>query len=497
MRRQSKLWSSTVLVGSFLASSQAFAASVGISLSDSLRPVTRCGSGSLYGITETLPADIDGMVAPLKAYSYRNPAAATSANQHAFGDAIKVSERLAKTGSLVQFDLADILPNWPYKWSGTNDFKDKVSAVIKAKIASGRNNYEGYEIWNEPDGTWQSGSGDINTVCWKPLFDLIRSQDPKAKILGPSISYYQDSYMKNFLTYAKANNCLPDLITWHQWGSAGFVGAYESYRALEKSLGISPIDISINEYSSKTSDPYEGCPGYSVPFIAKFERYKIISSQLSWWWVPLPGRLGSLLTSGNAKGGGWYMYKWYGDMTGHMVKTTANNDKSDGVDAFASIDKDQQYASIILGGNTTGTVDVKVSGVPSWMGSSVDVKVESVTWTNKDQAVAGTTVVSTTKYAVSAGSFSVPVNIASAFNAYRVYVTPTTPASVLPSGRLVAASSEYQVYDLRGNRRGMVTLEGAKNLDDAVAKAFPGPGIYLVHQVGQSGSARKIVVAAP
>jgi hypothetical protein len=179
--------------------------------------------------------------------------------------------------------------------------------------------------------------------------------------------------MRNFLTYAKANNCLPDLISWHQWGAAGFVGAYENYRALEKSLGIPPIEISINEYSSKTSDPYEGCPGYSVPFIAKFERYKITSAQLSWWWVPLPGRLGSLLTSGNQKGGGWHMYKWYGDMEGYMTKTVPPNDKSDGVDAFANLSiAPQRTASIVLGGNSVGTVNVAVNGVPSWMGNKRD-----------------------------------------------------------------------------------------------------------------------------
>jgi hypothetical protein len=485
-------------VGSLFGSS-AWAASVGINLSDSLRPVTHCGSGSLYGITETLPADIEGLVTPLKAYSYRNPALATSANQHAFGDAIKVSERLAKGGSksLIQFDLADILPNWPYKWSGIDHYKTEVTKVIKAKIASGRDNFEGYEIWNEPDGTWNNSNGQLTTTVWKPMFDLIRSLDPKAKIIGPSISYYQESYMRTFLTYAKANNCLPDLLSWHQWGSAGFVGAYENYRALEKSLGISPIDISINEYSSKTSDPYEGCPGYSVPFIAKFERYKIISSQLSWWWVPLPGRLGSLLTSGNQKGGGWYMYKWYGDMTGHMVKTTANNDKSDGVDAFASIDKDQQYASIVLGGNTVGNVDVKVNGIPSWMGSSVNVKLESVSWANKDQAVSGTTLVSTTKYAVTNGSISVPVNVASAFYAYRLYVTPTVPAGVRSTARFGQKMSVYQIYDLRGNRRGEVDTDGFQNLTDAVAKAFPGPGIFLARQAGQAGNAQKVVVSAP
>jgi hypothetical protein len=472
--------------------------SLSVSLSDSIRPVTHCGSGSLYGLTETLPADFATMVTPLNAYSYRNPAAATSANQHAFGDAIKVSERLAKANSksLVQFDLADILPNWPYKWSGIADYKSKVTTVINAKIASGRDNYEGWEIWNEPDGTWQSANGDLTSTCWKPMFDLIRSLDPKAKILGPSISYYQESYMKNFLTYAKANNCLPDLLTWHQWGVAGFAGAYQNYRALEKSLGISPIDISINEYSSKTSDPYEGCPGYSVPFIAKFERYKIISSQLSWWWVPLPGRMGSLLTSGNQKGGGWYMYKWYGDMTGYMAKTTPPNDNSDGVDAFANVDKSQQWASIVLGGNSVGTVNVAVGGVPTWMGSSVNVKLESVSWSDKDQAVSGTTTVSTTKVDVVNGAFTVPVNVTSAFYAYRIYLTPGPTG--LRGDRVGGNrnSASYRISDLQGRDLGAVEIRSGENLDAAAGRIVSHAGVYVATSTA-AGTASKIVVSAP
>jgi hypothetical protein len=489
-------WSRPVLAGSILASSAMAATTLSVSLSDSIRPVTHCAGGSLYGITETLPADIAGMVAPHKAHSYRNPALAGTGHQHAIGGAIKVSERLASTGSKVQFLLADVYPNWPYKWVSTADYKSQVTTVINAKIASGRSNYSGYEIWNEPNGTWQTANGDFNTVCWKPIYDLIRSLDPTAKIIGPSYAYYNNSYMTSFLTWAKANNCLPDIICWHQWGSEGFAGAVATYRALETSLGISPREISINEYSSGTHT-LEGCPGVSVPFIAKFERYKVESAMISWWFTAYPGRLGSLLTPANTKGGGWYLYKWYGDMGGYMAKTTPPNDKSDGVDAFASVDRSQQVASIVVGGNTLGAVDVKVGGVPAWMGSSVDVKLESAAWTNKDQAVSGTTVVSTTKFTVTNGSFTVPVNIANVYYAYRLTVTPTTPAGVRSSARFGQKTSIYQIYDPRGDRRGVVDVDGYQNLTDAVAHVFPGPGIYLARPAGQAGSAQKVVVAAP
>lgn len=415
-----------------------------VNLGTKIRPVTHCASGSLYGITETLPADITNLVAPLKPHVFANPAQSGAGKQQPIGDALKVSERLLNTTGKVQVRLADVLPGWPYRWPGTQTFLNTCTQVINAKKATGRTNYDGYEIWNEPPGTWPAANGDFNTVCWKPTFDLIRRLDPNERIIGPSLAYYSNSYMRTFLTYCKANNCIPDVICWHQWGAAGFVGSYNQYRALEKELGISPRPITINEYSSKTSDPNEGCPGYSVPFISKFERHGIESACISWWFTNLPGRLGSLLTSGNQKGGGWHLYKWYGDMSGSMVQVTPPNDNSEGLDGFACIDDVNKYASICIGGNFTGNATVAISGIPSYFGSSVKVKLEYVTWSNKDTPVASTTLVSNSVYSVSNGTVNVPVNVASIYYAYRVYVEPSasspTVSIVVPTKDTVVAN---------------------------------------------------------
>lgn len=395
-----------------------------VNLSNPIRPVTHCASGSLYGVTETLPTDIENLVAPLNPHVFANPAVSGPGHQQPIGDALEVSRRLENTTAKVQVRFPDILPGWPYQWPGIQSFLDQCSAVIDAKLASGRTNYDGYEIWNEPYGTYR-GPGTFEANCWKPVFDLTRSKDPDERIIGPSFAYYNNSRMRIFLTYCRDNNCLPDVVCWHQWGAGGFVNAYNQYRALEAELGISPRPISINEYSSRTSDPYEGCPGYSVPFISKFERHGIESACLSWWWTNLPGRLGSLLTANNQKGGGWYLFKWYGDMTGNMVQVTPPNDFSDGLDGFACVDQNAQYASICLGGNFTGNANVNINGIPSWFGSQVNVRLEYVTWSDKDTPVSSTSLISETVYTVNNGSISVPVNIASELYAYRVFLEPT------------------------------------------------------------------------
>lgn len=395
-----------------------------VDLSNKIRPVTHVASGSLYGFTESLPIDVQTMVAPLKPNVFANPAISGAGHQQPIGDALKVSERLLGTTGKVQVRLADILPGWPYRWPGLSSFLSQCTSVIEAKKASGRTNYDGYEIWNEPYGTWNNANGDFHSACWKPTYDLIRSLDPKERIIGPSLAYYNSSRMLAFLTFCKNNNCLPDVICWHQWGAAGIAAAIENYRAMEKSLGISPRPISINEYSSKTSDPYEGCPGFSVPLIAKFERHGVESACISWWFTAYPGRLGSLLTPSNEKGGGWHLYKWYGDMSGDMVKITPPNDRSDGIDGFGCINEKEYFASICVGGNNTGTVNVSISGIPASFGSQVNVALDYVTWVNKDTPVSGTNSISKTVYNVSNKSISVPIKVTSNLYAYRVHITP-------------------------------------------------------------------------
>ena len=101
-----------------------------VALSDSLRPVTHCATGSLYGMTETLPADINAHVAPLKPNVFIQPAMSGKGYQQPIGDAFKVAERLQGTTGKVQIRLADILPGWPYLWPG----KDKWLAGVKTVI---------------------------------------------------------------------------------------------------------------------------------------------------------------------------------------------------------------------------------------------------------------------------------------------------------------------------------------------------------------------------
>jgi hypothetical protein len=145
----------TGLLGmSMLALPAAATTALSVALSSSIGPASLVASGSRYGVTEKLPADVNALIAPLRPKMFTNPAAAGSGKQQPVGDAIVVASRLAPLGARVTMRLADWFPSWPYAFTNMTDWLDKVGQTVSRKQASGIDNY--YEIWNTPDGTWTS-----------------------------------------------------------------------------------------------------------------------------------------------------------------------------------------------------------------------------------------------------------------------------------------------------------------------------------------------------
>ena len=395
-----------------------------IDCNNMLRKVTHCASGSLYGLIENKPNDFDSLVAPLHPYVFNNPARGSNGHQQPFGDAIKVAQRLAASpGALVSIRLADILPGWPYRFPGLDNWLIEVKKFITDKRNSGLTNWYGYEIWNEPDGTWKDPNGLTFNELWKETYGVIKQNDPSEKIIGPCYSWYQENKLKDFLQFTKSNNCLPDIICWHELsGIEGMSSHFNSYRNLEKSLGIKELPISINEYCDANHD-LEGQPGSSARFFGKFERHKIDSGMITWWFTQYPGRLGSLLANDNEKGAGWYLYKWYGDMTGDMVYVTPPNDNSHLVDGAACVDSEQQYISFIVGGPNDGTINAEFKNIPSFIGSTANVKVEKIDWKSKDTVSNGPDTIFEQKYNVNDGQLSITIPETNNNSGYRVYIT--------------------------------------------------------------------------
>jgi MYXO-CTERM domain-containing protein len=394
-----------------------------VDLSATVRPVTHVASGSLYGVLETQPADVNGLIAPLHPNVFNNPAADV---QQPIGDAIVVAGRVAPLGARVSIRLADWFPSWPYAFTNVTDWFSKIGMTVSRRKAANLTNIYAYEIWNEPDGTWKSTTLAFNDF-WRQTYVQLRQLDPTIKITGPSTSYYNQSFIQSFLSFCKTNSCLPDIVGWHELSGGNVTGNVQAYRNLEKTLGIGPLPITINEYSGAADLTVEGQPGASASLIAKLERLGVESACISFWDVGHPGRLGSLLATNTDRNGGWWFYKWYGDMAGNMVATTPPNPAdSAALDGFANLDTGGRSASVLFGGVNDGNVQVVVKGfgAASIFGAMVHVVVEHTPFVNRTTAVNATDTVSTAD--VTVGGDQITVSVASTNNAdgYRVTLTP-------------------------------------------------------------------------
>jgi hypothetical protein len=426
----------TVVAACFVRASSAHAAAaLAVDLSATYRTATHVGNGSSYGVVEKIPtdSDLERLLGALHPRMLTNPASSDPGTQQpgVAANAIKVAARVAPLGASVTVRLSDWFSGW-YTFTSMTDWLNKVGTTISAKKAANLSNVYAYEVWNEPNGSWTNG-GDTNAVpggtktlsfndFWKQTYDNIRQLDPGVKITGPSISYMDPMFINGFLTYCKANNCLPDIIGWHE--GTTIEADVATYRRLEKQLGVGPLPITINEYSGSGRSSDEGRPGASIPLIAQLERSGVDTACISWWTPDsIAGHLGSLLATDSQTNGGWFVYKWYGDMTGGMVGTTSSLTK-DGknLDGIASLDTTAHNAYVILGGITDGSVQVVIKGFKSaaFPGNTVHAVVDHARWAGRGGVVASSDTLLAADLAIANDQITVSISNVNVDDGYRI-----------------------------------------------------------------------------
>ncbi|MEO6598469.1 MAG: beta-xylosidase [Polyangiaceae bacterium] len=465
-------------LSTLLSAPVAAATTLTVDLSTTTGPVTHAASGSLYGVTEKLPADVMALIAPLHPRMFNNPAAD---QQQPVGDAIVVAGRLAPTGAMVTIRLADWFKGF-YTFTTMADWFDKLGQTVSRKKAANLTNIYAYEIWNEPNGTYSSNNPLSFNEFWRQSFAKLRELDPGVKITGPSFSFYNEASLKSFLSFCKTNSCLPDIVGWHELGGGNLTGTLQSYRALEKQLGIGPLPISINEYSGGGDLAVEGQPGASAPLIAKFERFGVDSACISFWDVPHPGRLGSLLATNTDPNGGWWFYKWYGDMTGNMVSTTPPTPQSaTALDGFANLDAPSGSASVLFGGVNDGSIQIVVKGFKAapYFGNTVHAVVEHTPFANRSTVVKAIETLSTADLPIANDQVTVSVANANAKDGYRLrLISLTGGAGAAGAAAGGAAAGGAAGGGTNPNGAGGVTSTGGNaggsGLSDSVGGGGPG-----------------------
>ncbi|MFD4879287.1 RICIN domain-containing protein [Streptomyces sp. NPDC058420] len=436
-----------------------------VNAASTLRPVTHVATGSLYGLADaSTPAD--SLVTPLKPNTFVQmaPGGAQLPNGEPkpAGDALVVASKAARAGAKVVVRMPDWYPNFPYKWVSWSDWLSAVDKQVASVKSSGATNIAAYELWNEPDWTWNTSAAGAFDAGWATTYKEVRAKDANTPVQGPSYSAWNQSWMSAFLTDAKASGTLPDIVSWHELqGSQGIAAHVAAYRALESSLGISPRPISIEEYGT-TSEV--GVPGQLVGYVAKFERAGVHDAELAFW--NHYGTLGDTLTdTGGSPNASYWLYKWYGDLSGTMLTTTPP--AQTGIDGAAALTGDGRQISVIFGGGV-GSTAVQVNGLGSLsgFGSSVHVKLEYTPSKGRTTGVAAPVTISDTTYTVANGSITVPVAM-NASDGYHLVVTPT--------GTSASLAGTYQIKNknsgLALDTQGAATAQGT-----AVVQAASGTG---------------------
>ncbi len=455
-----------------------------VDLSQDTGDISHGASGFLYGLGNP-GVPTDNVLQPL--HPQQAAQKPQGGLQHPSGDAFDVAPRYLQAGTKeIQIYLQDIYRYWPYENLGLADYLTKIDDMVaKVKADPNYGKYV-YVPFNEPDWIWYSGMFSNTTTRqrffddWKTVYNRLRSADPLTKIAGPNFAGYNSQTMAEFMAYAKANNVIPEVITWHELQNDFFTdyyNHYNHYRGVETQLGIAKLPIVLNEYTRSQGDL--GVPGQLIQWITRLENTKV-SGDLAYWVTE--GTLNGLTTRNSEATGAWWLYNWYGEMTGKTVTVTPPS-QNGSLQGVATLDAGKKQARLIFGGSS-GATDVVVQGFGSatYFGGTVHAIVRATNSTGTEDASGRPNVLQEGDYPVTNGQITVTIPNMAASSAYQMMIMPATSLSSAD----VPTRYEAEYADLSGSAR--VTYGANTGYS----------GTYFVDgYAGTSNAGTNFVVAAP
>jgi xylan 1,4-beta-xylosidase len=287
-------------------------------------------SGFLLSMTETRPPD--SLVQPLqpRLIRHRNP------------DIYARAERL---GARFELLLSD---GWGYprqNWLGNGppyaDFA-KWEAFVREVADRNRGKEVYWDIWNEPDGGFWSGTRLQLFETYLRAYRVLRKElGADAMIGGPSITIYNRSYLAAFLEYCRANGCEVNFLSWHDNRSAGaadistvadhLADARRAFVENPAYAGLRIDEIHVNEYLGRAGQ-YR--PGDILAFLTYLERGRADAAAKSCWPDEAGFRnancvfntLDGILTPDSLQPrAAWWAYKSYADGVATRVSSVSSD----------------------------------------------------------------------------------------------------------------------------------------------------------------------------
>lgn len=379
--------------------------------------VSSRASGFLYGLAESGVPD-PAIVESIDIASVSQKV--IDGLQHPVGDIDNVADNLKSCDYLVVY-LQDCFDSWYYcheeiadmRANGTYDCEKFVdeSFLPKVKDMAAKLNSKDYSDrlvycpYNECDntvwfgtpydnGAWYAFDDEAKQnfyAAWKKTYNLIRSIDSDALIGGPGYCDYDAFEIEDFLKFCKANNCLPDVMIYHELGvtsSLFWQDHIDEYKEIESSLGIAEMPIIITEYGTMEEC---GNPADMLHYVVAIEQSGAYANAAFW---RLANNLCDTAADNNSPNSNWWLFRWYADMEGRLLKSKIidvlhadfanvikyNRDKFhySQLTGMASMTENGDKIEILCGG-CDYTSDIIIKNLDaSTIGKKADIKVECV-----------------------------------------------------------------------------------------------------------------------
>ena len=310
----------------------------------SMGEVSSRAAGYLYGIAQNGVPDA-AMVESIDVSSVSQKV--IDGLQHPIGDVDQAAPLLDNCDYITVY-LQDSFDTWYYCWqeidsmrkAGTYDCEkfvrerfhplvtEKVTA-LKDKDYADRLVYCPYNeadnaVWfgtPSEDGTWMMFDDAAKLrfySAWKETYELIRSIDTDAVIGGPGYCDYDSYEIRHFLEWCKANDCLPDIMIYHELGERSALywqDHVDDYRLIEKELGIAELPIIVTEYGTM----YEcGAPADMLKYVVNIENSGVYGN-IAYW--RLANNLCDTAADNNSPNSNWWLFRWYADMEGDLLQS--------------------------------------------------------------------------------------------------------------------------------------------------------------------------------
>src|ERR1039457_2779388 len=158
------------------------------------------------------------------------------------------------------------VPTWPGdngNWTEYTTFINQVISDVKANGMTGAD--VRWDMWNEPNGGfWGRSQAQYLEMIRRGTLQ-IRAAIPGAVIEGPSCACRPtNSWFATYLDYVKANNAVPDILSWHDLpGDPATDAANANSMLAARGMHVSGFDV--NEYGGFGADQQPGPSAWYSP----------------------------------------------------------------------------------------------------------------------------------------------------------------------------------------------------------------------------------------